>query len=636
MWIDELNNMTIWDFYSKCGYKRTRGNGLSPCHACGAEKRGGADTRGPIGVRGDGDGYRCFRCSVGGDKIDLFTWGLYKKRCKELSSEEMKVAEQDAIDLGLCSRLTMKKSKAKKVIQLQNPQYTEPVKSGGKTFQWRDSLVDEAHDNLWTPEGLDKPKGEPVLQYLISRGFEWESIVEFKLGAFYAHNQYYLVIPVLDKDKKPINAKFRSISGNKKIFRSPNRPTALFGGHTLSDKKEPVVITEGELDAIALWQYGFKENVVSGTAGASCWKEEWLDMLEDFKSFIICYDNDKVGHDGAKTVAERLGLYRCSRAILPFKDAADCLQNKVEKSLISKAFVDSTNLMDVSIVGVEKFSEEIEELVQNPAALMGRPTGSSKLDRAIGGLRDGLVIATGPTGAGKTTVTTWLAWQQAYMGHGVLLTSFEQRPIGTVQKLLRQQMGGDFTAFSPEQRKQAMRDLGNLPIHIVDHYGNISFEELLDVIKFSIRRKDVKTVVVDHLGFIVDSAAKDERREIEKVIRTLATVAVNDQVTVILICHPNRVWVGQQRRVQINDLKGASAIEQDAHVGIVIERVKDENAKHPQTKIHVDKCRSEFGLMGSSISLAFDPNACVYADDWGDTPMGRRTGGSGSPVFPQG
>ena len=123
---------------------------------------------------------------------------------------------------------------------------------------------------------------------------------------------------------------------------------------------------------------------------------------------------------------------------------------------------------------------------------------------------------------------------------------------------------------------------------------------------------------------MTDSNAKDERREIERVVRELATIAVQDSVTIILICHPNRVWVGQQRRVQISDLKGASAIEQDAHVGIVVQRCEGDNLKYPMTMIHVDKCRSEFGLMGSSISLAFDPNACVYADTWEETPLGMR------------
>ena len=133
-------------------------------------------------------------------------------------------------------------------------------------------------------------------------------------------------------------------------------------------------------------------------------------------------------------------------------------------------------------------------------------------------------------------------------------------------------------------------------------------------------------ILVDHLGFIADPNAKDERREIERCVRELATVAVNEDVTIVLICHPNNMAVAQQRRVQITDLKGASAIRQDAHVGIVVERlIPSEKNPYPCSAIHLDKIRSEFGLTGSRVVLYYDPLACVCADSWIMTPLGQRS-----------
>ena len=106
------------------------------------------------------------------------------------------------------------------------------------------------------------------------------------------------------------------------------------------------------------------------------------------------------------------------------------------------------------------------------------------------------------------------------------------------------------------------------------------------------------------------------------MVRKLATIAVQDNITIVLICHPNNTSVYQQRRVRISDLKGASAIRQDAHVGIVVERgAVTAQVANPTTKIHIDKVRSEFGKAGSNCVLAFDPLACVYADKWEDTPF---------------
>ena len=44
---------------------------VGPCGCCGAEKRGGSDSRRPIGLRRDGLGWVCHVCHVGGDVVDL-------------------------------------------------------------------------------------------------------------------------------------------------------------------------------------------------------------------------------------------------------------------------------------------------------------------------------------------------------------------------------------------------------------------------------------------------------------------------------------------------------------------------------------------------------------------------------------
>lgn len=44
---------------------------LSPCPGCGAEQRGSADKRGPIGLRRDHKGWVCHRCKASGDALSL-------------------------------------------------------------------------------------------------------------------------------------------------------------------------------------------------------------------------------------------------------------------------------------------------------------------------------------------------------------------------------------------------------------------------------------------------------------------------------------------------------------------------------------------------------------------------------------
>ena len=137
----------------------------------------------------------------------------------------------------------------------------------------------------------------------------------------------------------------------------------------------------------------------------------------------------------------------------------------------------------------------------------------------------------------------------------------------------------------------------------------------------------MKVALIDHLGFLTQPKEKgdDERQLIENVVRSLATIAVQDGITIMLVCHPNNLSVTQQRRVKISDLKGASAIRQDAHVALVVERqdMIPERA-FPCAAIYVDKVRSEFGANGSKVIMAFDPLSCVYADTWDETPSAKK------------
>ena len=89
--------------------------------------------------------------------------------------------------------------------------------------------------------------------------------------------------------------------------------------------------------------------------------------------------------------------------------------------------------------------------------------------------------------------------------------------------------------------------------------------------------------------------------------------------------YPNNLSVTQQRRVKISDLKGASAIRQDAHVALVVERQEmiPERA-FPCAAIYVDKVRSEFGASGAKVIMAFDPLSCVYADSWDEPPSAKK------------
>ena len=625
---DIMNSAGISKIGPKIGIKPGKAGSWGPCPKCRSNKRGSEDIRLPIGVTPNGSGWRCHVCKSHGSMTDLVSCKIAGDLYRSSGPDDNK----KVLNWALSNGFSLERAKEKIVTidglldnTLRKEFISPPDMSGSNTFRWDERLPDIYAGNLFSDEG------KPVLDYLIKHRKISETVIrEATLGYMKSKGKHWLVIPLKDQFGKIVNMRFRSVPPDIKTYRvCPSRPMPLYGLDQLSaDKSKFVIVTEGELDVLALRTYGYNSTVVSGTTGASAnWCSQWLDSMEPYQGFYLWYDNDNAGDEGSEKLASKLGKFRCFRIkSKKYNDPGEALQKNAEKKEIGDILSNYDDYFEATLRNVESYSDDIEELIKNPQSLAGLPMGSQKLDTMFGGIRPGLWVVTGDTGHGKTTWATWLMWEQALRGVPVLLTSFEQRPIGTVQKLLRHQLGNDFTTHTEAQRRIACEELGKLPIMILDHYGELGVEKVISTIRYSVRRHNLKIALIDHLGFLTKPDGNvDERLAIESIVRRLATIAINDNITIVLICHPNNLSVNQQRRVKITDLKGASAIRQDAHVGIVVQRLplKEEGSK-PSTVIYADKVRSEFGKAGSHCVMAFDPLACIYADQWNLTPAGKR------------
>lgn len=703
-WLDEIKTQGIPQIADRLNLRRARLNSYGPCPLCGAEKRSGSDTRGPMGLTGNQKGAHCHACNEMIDIVDLVALCLVGKRVKELASAEWAAFRSACEAKGLVSHeaggssrsraasavkplgaavdaMLGKPSGAMPAAQKKRVVRSVPTSTpatgggeekaggggdGGKGFPWDPETYGRCSETLWLPEG------EHVLAYLRSRGFTDPTIREWKLGAFFVREdgrvvEEYAVIPLPDQHGRVVNYRFRSVPGRclrclphlgpaevdgpgvapspecpsckgtgevaKKYRPCTGRPLPLFGAHLLSpDRSLPVIILEGELDVVAAWEYGYRDNVVTSTAGAGTWKDEWSDLVEPYDAFILGHDGDEAGNAGAEKVATSLGRYRCSRLILPEKDLGGCLEKGLGGDRVERAMELAKPMVGTSLEKADHYQGSLEDLIENPHKLKGVATRSPKLNEKLGGLRPGLTVVTGDTGCGKTTWSTWIGWGLAQDGIGVMVTSYEQKPVGTVQKLLRMELGDDFTKRSKEDRVAALSKLGNLPLWILDHYGHMGFQEVLDSIRYARRRHGVRWFLVDHLGFLVPEDEDDERRAVEKVIRALALLANTEDLMIWLICHPSNSYVQERRRVMLKDLKGASAIRQDVSDGLVIERGTVKKATPwCHAIVHLDKVRSEFGQGGQSVTMPFDPIALHYADSPSNLPTYK---GGGLPVDP--
>lgn len=142
---------------------------------------------------------------------------------------------------------------------------------------------------------------EYIKKWLNDRGIS-DNIIE-RAELDYDGNR--IVIPVIDVDGNCQFSKFRrdprKDSGAKYMYESGASAT-LYNAFMNRANME-VIITEGELDALALQSAGF--SAVSSTGGSGTFKEEWVDFFEE-KDVYILYDYDKAGIKGALEVQQNL------------------------------------------------------------------------------------------------------------------------------------------------------------------------------------------------------------------------------------------------------------------------------------------------------------------------------------------
>lgn len=637
-WYEQINNSGLHAVASALGLT-IRKNTVSPCPSCGAEKRGSHDKRLPIGFNKNLKGWVCHSCKTTGNIIDLISYTLQGKRYRELEKDSRKSimiwSEENRLHIREQSNVYQKIVSTYNLSNDQVPtSKTDVEQDKNSPFRWEKDIHLKYNDNLY-----NTPFGIAIIEYLVEhRKIADHTIREFQIGAMMDRfDNIWIVIPLKNREGEVVNLKFRTLpteeDHKKKIRHCSGREMVLFNANNLDPFIDNnVIITEGEFDVLSYHSVDPQMNVVSGTTGAkSNWSNEWLDSIEPFENIYINYDDDETGKEGAEKLSSKLGKDRCYlMSCHKYNDFNEYIMNTKKehwiddvKKFISLAqpCIDNTRLKTVS-----DYLDQLEELISNPNKLKGFRSSSKRIDTCAGGIGSGLWVITGDTGHGKTTWATYECWYQAQQGVPIMLTSFEQAPIGTCQKLLRCQLGQDFTKVSKEERRIAMNQLGSMPLYILDQYGNATLDNVLLAIRYATRRYDVKIHLIDHLGFLINTDQNsDERREIEKAVRELATIAVETDVTIFLICHPNNLANVQQRRVRISDLKGASAIKQDAHVGVVVQRQDITSDKpYPTTTLWFDKVRSEFGKAGSHCTLAFDPIACVYKDEWFQTPSAQR------------
>lgn len=258
------------------------------------------------------------------------------------------------------------------------------------------------------PESL-LPVTDEIMNYFGARGISKKTLDDWKVSSDKNGN---IVFPFY-RDDSLIYVKYRkpkkhTKDSGPKEWAMQNTEPILYGMDMVSYNK-PLVLTEGEIDCLSLYEAGIS-NVVSVPAG--CNNMEWIticwDWLDKFQQIILFGDSDEPGMEMVSTLMKRLGEDRC---MIP-KEYPELIFNGKDYNRICK---DANEIL--RCYGPEGLKELVDACEPapikgvldlgdinfvDPATIPRIMTKIPALDNMIGGLAEGSVtVVSGKRAEGR-------------------------------------------------------------------------------------------------------------------------------------------------------------------------------------------------------------------------------------------
>jgi len=475
------------------------------------------------------------------------------------------------------------------------------------------------------------PGSVSAMEYLYGRGYTLETIQKFKIGV---NENGFISLPLYDVNRRIYAIKYRNIDFDNQLGKyetcksqgidgtAPKKWMSLGGAPGLFnleniDRTKPLLICEGEWDAIIATQIGIK-NVV---ATPGCSNRKWIDDIKDIKEIYICYDTDEAGMKAAGETASRLGLQRCYKVLLPkqFKD----LNEAVLKGFTAQQFkecVQAAEKFPVSgIVSTESFIDDLVLRHENPNKMRGIPTGHKKFDIITGGFSTPeLRVITGLIGVGKTTWALDELKRYADQEYPVLIFSLETPVTKVISDFLVNFNGGTTANLSASEYRQLAREFSRIPFHwfgAKDFEGNFNIQTVMDMIRQSRDRYGIKFVLIDDLDFLMTSFSKgqNENEAVGYLMTELKMLATKLDLNISVIAHINKqVGAGLPR---MRDIKGSQAIPARPDSILIIDRETSPDAD-PELKKDVTVIveKNRLGELTGIVHFKFDPERRTYRE----------------------
>lgn len=431
------------------------------------------------------------------------------------------------------------------------------------------------------------------------------------------------VYPYHDKDGELVFQKVRTVEGKRFHSEGDNTAATLFGQKEFTpSSKVDVIVTEGELDALAAYQLqGSRFPAVSVRSSSEAVKnfenKDVWHWLMGFKHIVLCFDNDAAGKKATKAVCDMfpIGKVKVFKHQKGYKDACDYLKAQ-DKSAFMDGFFQSEEYRPEGFVS----TAQMKDRLLNFKYEMGAPYPWESVNEKTYGIRTGeMVVVPARPGAGKTTAMRQICHHlhkelpEDKMGCVFLEESAERTCFGFMSLSMEKEMHKPDVEWTEDEFEAAWNDTmedGRIVLYD-EHDGSINLDKLKNTIYYYAHGLGAKYIFVDHIGRILVDGVSSQREQFEKTSKALSALCVELDIAIILAMHLNRE----------GELFGSDGPLRDANVIMALHRDEDEETNTRLTPVEIQKNRL-YGLEGDCIPLVMENGVFVeVGSDYTDLLM---------------
>ena len=393
----------------------------------------------------------------------------------------------------------------------------------------------------------------------------------------------------------------------------------IFGQQLYSSGKR-IVITEGELDAMAVQSAWYKKYKtfypVVSLRSASSVKDliECRDYLRNFNEIILWFDKDEAGQIATKEAARIIGYDKIKIVTSEEKDASDLWIRSPDEVL--KCIYNATEYTPAGILTKDQLWDQLEKY--NEIESVPYPPFMDGLNDKLKGMRFGeITLWTSGTGSGKSTLLREIAVHLLENTKDKIgIISLEESPAETARK-----MAGMAISRNPANEEIPIEELkvgfdsifGDNRVMVLDHQGSISDGSIMDFLEYMCL-SGCKYLFVDHITILASEGTEGltGNEAIDKIMNDLLRLVKKHDVWIGLISHLRKTdnkgkSFEEGKLPSMDDIRGSGSIKQISMDIIAFARDvgSDREEERNTIKTKVLKCRYT-GLTGPSGTLYYN------------------------------